>query len=87
MTDPELIDTIRDVLNQFGGLGADAHLIGLEADLFASGMTSYASVSVMLALEDTLAITFPESMLRRSTFQTIDALAGSIAKLRADVTE
>ena len=51
-----------------------------HTDLFASGMTSHASVNVMLALEDAFDIEFAESMLKKSTFE-------SIASIRAGVLE
>jgi acyl carrier protein len=58
----------------------DASSIDESADLFAAGMTSHASVNVMLALEDAFDIEFSEKMLRKSTFE-------SIAAIRAGVTE
>jgi acyl carrier protein len=44
-------------------------------------MTSHASVSVMLALENEFDVEFPDSELRRASFQTIDAIIGVLAKL------
>ena len=43
-------------------------------DLFESGLTSHASVNVMLALEDEFEIEFPDSLLNKSTFETIPRL-------------
>jgi len=47
-------------------------------------MTSFASVSVMLGLEERFAITFPESVLQRTTFESIRAITNTIAQLRAE---
>lgn len=47
-------ETIRLVLSEHGRLAVDAESIDDGTDLFASGMTSHASVNVMLALEDAL---------------------------------
>jgi acyl carrier protein len=44
-------------------------------------MTSHASVSVMLALEDSFGVEFPEHMLRRSTFESIGSIHKAIAEL------
>ena len=44
-------------------------------------MTSHASVSVMLALEDTFDIEFPESMLRKSTFESVSAISAALTSL------
>jgi acyl carrier protein len=73
-------ETIREVLIEHGRLAVDAGSIDEQADLFAAGMTSHASVNVMLALEDAFDIEFSERMLRKSTFE-------SIAAIRAGVTE
>jgi acyl carrier protein len=73
-------ETIREVLVEHGRLAVDAGSIDEQADLFAAGMTSHASVNVMLALEDAFDIEFSERMLRKSTFE-------SIAAIRAGVTE
>ena len=51
------------------------------ADLYQAGMTSHASVSVMLALEDTFDIEFPESMLRKSTFESVSAISTALSTL------
>jgi len=61
--------------------GIDA--IGDEADLFVAGMSSHASVNVMLALEDAFEIEFPDSMLTRSVFESVAAMAAAIDELRA----
>jgi acyl carrier protein len=73
-------ETIRTVLAEYGRLATDANAIDENADLFAAGMTSHASVNVMLALEDAFDIEFSEQMLKKSTFE-------SIAAIRAGVTE
>jgi len=76
MTDTEQI--IRSVLAQHGRLNGDAQSIDTGASLYTAGLTSHASVNVMLAIEDELDIEFPEHLLRRSTFESIDSLAAAI---------
>jgi acyl carrier protein len=44
-------------------------------------MTSHASVNVMLALEDEFDIEFPESMLRKSTFESVYAIREALSEL------
>jgi acyl carrier protein len=46
-------------------------------------MSSHASVNVMLALEDTFDVEFPDSMLRRSVFESISAICAAVTELRA----
>ena len=50
-------------------------------DLYRAGMTSHSSVNVMLALESEFDIAFPDEMLTRETFATIDAIVGAVGSL------
>ena len=52
-----------------------------EEDLFAAGMTSHASVNVMLALEERFDIEFPEPMLRKRTFESVRSIADALVLL------
>ena len=74
-------ETIREVLGEHGHLVVDAGSINEDDDLFAAGMTSHASVNVMLALEDAFDIEFPDEMLTRGVFESVNALAGAIDQL------
>ena len=42
-----------------------------QADLYQLGLTSHASVDVMLALEDAFDIEFPDEVLKKSTFASV----------------
>jgi acyl carrier protein len=75
------IDQIRQVLRDHGRLPVDVDGIDDHADLFAAGMSSHASVNVMLALEDSFDIEFPDAMLKRSVFESIAAIAGALEDL------
>jgi acyl carrier protein len=45
-----------------------------NASLYDAGMTSLASVSLMLALEDEFGIEFPDHMLRREVFESVSSI-------------
>lgn len=77
---------IRSVLRDHGHLTIDADDLRDEADLYAAGMTSHASVNVMLALEDAFDIEFPERMLRKTTFASISAIRAALEELSAPVS-
>ena len=74
-------DRIRQVLREHARLPVDVDTIDDHADLFAAGMSSHASVSVMLALEDSFDIEFPDTMLKRSAFESVAAIAAGLAEL------
>lgn len=78
-------DQIRQVIADHGRLPVDAHTLDDDADLYEAGMTSHASVNVMIALEDALDIEFPDSMLKRSVFASVGAIAVAVASLRTAV--
>jgi acyl carrier protein len=72
---------IRAVLNEHGRLKADATQLDAQADLYQAGMTSHASVNVMLALEGTFEVEFPDHMLKRSVFTSIASIRDALSEL------
>jgi acyl carrier protein len=74
---------IRTVLSERAGLPVDVNTLSDDADLFAAGMTSHASVNLMLALEDAFNVEFPDRMLTRGVFTSVSAIAAAIAELSA----
>ena len=72
---------IREVLHDHAKLPVDVAKLSENDDLYRSGLTSHASVNLMLALEDKFDIEFPESMLRKSTFQSIGSIQEAVAEL------
>jgi acyl carrier protein len=74
-------ETIRKVLADYGRLAVEVGAIGDDTDLFGAGMTSHASVNVMLALEDAFDIEFSEQMLKKSTFESIAAIRSGVLEM------
>jgi acyl carrier protein len=74
-------ERIRGVLRDHARLPVDVETLGVDADLFAAGMSSHASVNVMLALEDTFDVEFPDAMLKRSVFESIAAIDAAVTEL------
>jgi acyl carrier protein len=76
--------TIRSVLESHGRLPVAVTSLSDTTDLYQSGLSSHASVNVMLALEDAFDIEFPDSVLRKGTFQSIAAIRGVLEGLGID---
>ena len=76
-----MTDRIRRILKDHGRLSKDAETLSEDADLYQVGLTSHASVNVMLALEGEFEVEFPDHMLRRSVFESIAAIRGAIEGL------
>jgi acyl carrier protein len=56
---------VRDILAAHARMPGDAHNVDSSADLYQLGLTSHASVNVMLAIEDEFDVEFPDGFSRR----------------------
>jgi acyl carrier protein len=79
-------DDIRQIIKDHARLSADVEGLSDDDDLYVAGMTSHASVNVMLALEGHFDVEFPDAMLTRSTFESIGALACAIAQMQTEAS-
>lgn len=79
--DADIDGRIRAVLVQHGRLGTDALGIAVDDDLYRAGMSSHASVNVMLALESSFDIEFPDELLKRSVFASIGSIRDAIRSI------
>jgi acyl carrier protein len=84
MDSDQTVSAIRQVLAQHARLPVDPTSLELDDDLFEAGMSSHASVNVMLALEDSFDIEFPDAMLTRSAFASIGAIADGVGRLQGE---
>lgn len=55
--------------------------IGDADSLYEAGMDSHASVNLMIALEAELGIDFPNSLLKRSVFTSIESITQAVLPL------
>jgi acyl carrier protein len=79
MTDTD--ERIRDVLAAHAHLSTPAAGLKDDDDLYQRGMSSHASVNLMLAIEDAFDVEFPDSLLRRDTFRSISSIRGALESL------
>jgi acyl carrier protein len=77
-------EEIRQIIKDHGRLSVNVDELSTDADLYQSGMTSHASVNVMLALEDHFDVEFPDRMLKRSVFESVAAIERALLELRAE---
>ncbi len=76
--------TIRDILQKHGRLPVDVASLSDEADIHNAGMTSFAAVEVMMALEDAFGVEFPDKMLNRRNFASISAIENALLTLKSE---
>ena len=74
-------ETIQRVLAHHGKMTVDPTGVDADADLYELGLTSHASVNVMLALEDEFDIEFPDEALKKSTFASISNIEAVVTDL------
>ena len=72
---------VRRVLQGHARLGVDALSIDQHADLYEAGMTSLASVNVMLALENAFNVEFPDQFLNRSVFSSVASICAAVRRV------
>ncbi len=75
-------ERLRSILNEVGGLTVDAETLGPTDSLFAKGLTSFSTVTVMLALEEEFDVSFPDALLTRETFTSIASLSDALRGLQ-----
>ena len=72
---------IRRIVAEHGKLTVDETALDDTTSLYSVGLTSHASVNLMLALEDEFDVEFPERLLKRSTFESILQLSEALDSL------
>ena len=77
-------DQIRGILGEHGRLAVEVSSLKDGDDLYQAGLTSHATVALMLAIEDDFDVEFPERMLRRRTFESIETLYEALRELTGE---
>lgn len=72
---------VQQVLAKHAELQKNAMALTPDDDLFAAGMSSRATVGVMLALESQFDIEFPDNMLRRDIFESMRSISTAVQTL------
>lgn len=76
------LEKIREIVAQHGRLPVGVETLSDDSDLYNAGLTSLATVGLMLALEDTFDIEFPENLLSRKTFESIESISEAVEELK-----
>ncbi len=76
-----ITETVRRILKEHGRFPRDVESLAADADLYQAGMTSHASVNIMLALEGEFDVEFPDHMLTRAVFSSINSMRAAVQEL------
>jgi acyl carrier protein len=83
----DIKEKVRGVIEAQGRMPVPASSLSETEDLFEAGLTSHASVNVMLALEDEFDIEFPDALLNKSTFESIFNISAALVSLGVDAAQ
>jgi acyl carrier protein len=77
----DVTQAIRAILHLHGRLAVDVGTLEDHADLYEAGLSSYASVTLMLALEEHFEVEFSDQMMSRGAFASIAAIRSGLGQL------
>lgn len=72
---------VRKIIQETGWLQGDVTALGDGDDLYAAGLTSHATVNLMLALEEAFDVEFPDRLLKRRTFESLNAIVEALVEI------
>ena len=75
---------IRALLARLGEFPAGADDLRDDADLHAAGLSSYGTVELMVGIEEEFGVEFPDRLLTRATFGSMEAVAAAVSSLLAN---
>ncbi|MDQ6831680.1 MAG: acyl carrier protein [Gemmatimonadota bacterium] len=75
---------VRSIIREHGRLAVDVGTLADDADLYQAGLSSHASVNLMLGLEEAFDVEFPDRMLRRKVFGSVTTIASAVEELVRD---
>ena len=76
-----MIDEIRRLITKHCNMNVNVAALSEIADLYAAGLSSFASVQLMLALEDSFEVKFPQRLQNRKTFSSIRTIEAALAEI------
>jgi acyl carrier protein len=73
---------LRRILSESARLDVPPDSLADDADLYAAGLSSLATVHLMLAIEDEFGVEIPDRMLTRRLFSSIESMAAAVTELQ-----
>ena len=74
----DITEAIRTVLRAHGRLSVAVEALEDYGNLYEAGLTSHATITLMLALEEHFAVEFSDRMLSRAGFASIAAIRSGL---------
>lgn len=80
----QIKDQLRNIVKNHAGLKLPLKDIEDSTDLYYAGMSSQASVVLMIAVESQFGLEFPDAMLNRDVFANIETIADAVEHVLGD---
>jgi len=77
-TNRQIRDQLREIVKNHARIHLPLEEICETTDLYRAGMSSQASVVLMIAVEGEFGIEFPDSLLSRDVFSSIENIATAV---------
>jgi acyl carrier protein len=76
-----IVERVKNVIIKYAEIPEDITSLDENESLFVKGMSSRASVAVMIGLESEFDIEFPDEMLRREVFESTYSISKAVESL------
>jgi acyl carrier protein len=78
-----LVERIREIIGKTLGTRHDFSSVSEADSLYDAGLNSHEAVSLMVALEESFGIEFPDHLISRGTFESVGAIARALKEMGA----
>ncbi|MST32652.1 acyl carrier protein [Acidimicrobiaceae bacterium USS-CC1] len=79
-----MFDQLRQIVARATAI--DTARLDPQADLYDRGLTSHGTVQLMLQLEDAFGVEFPDELLKKETFTSLQSIAGALASMGVEAS-
>jgi acyl carrier protein len=76
-----MIELIQQIIDAKGLLQVAARTLAPNANLYDAGLSPFAAIQLMLALEEACGVEFPRQMLRRQSFSSLNSIAACLERV------
>jgi acyl carrier protein len=78
-----LVERVREIIKNTLGAHHDFSSVTEGDNLYDAGLNSHEAVSLMVALEESFGIEFPDHLISRGTFESVGAIARALKEIGA----
>ncbi|PWB84633.1 MAG: acyl carrier protein [Methylocystaceae bacterium] len=77
-----MLETVRRLIDEKANLSLRACDLAPDGDLYRAGLTPFAAIQLMLAIEKEFEVEFPRQMLNRQSMSSISRIVFCIRELQ-----